>query len=165
VASITGTSITQGVNPDSARRAPLASGATVPVIVSYQIGNVVAGTIDTLFLKGRSVGNSARTSTAALIVIVVRPAISITKAVSPGGTPAPGTDLTFTSTVTNTGSASASNLAVVDSIPATVQYKVASTSATLPAGVTAAIEYSSDGGVTWTYVPVSAGCNAPAGFD
>ena len=33
------------------------------------------------------------------------------------------------------------------------------------AGVTAAIEYSSDGGVTWTYVPVSAGCNAPAGFD
>ena len=77
----------------------------------------------------------------------------------------PGTDLTFTSTVTNTGSASASSLAVVDSIPATVQYKVASASATLPAGVTAAIEYSSDGGVTWTYVPVSAGCSAPAGFD
>ena len=165
VVSITGTNITQGANPDSARRAALANSGTVTVTVSYQIGNVAAGTIDTLFLKGRSVGNSAKSSTATLIVTVVRPAISISKTVSPGGTPTPGTDLTFTSTVTNTGSASASSLAVVDSIPATVQYKVASTSATLPAGVTAAIEYSSDGGVTWTYVPVSAGCSAPAGFD
>ena len=165
VVSITGTNITQGANPDSARRAALANSGTVTVTVSYQIGNVAAGTIDTLFLKGRSVGNSAKSSTATLIVTVVRPVISISKTVSPGGTPTPGTDLTFTSTVTNTGSASASSLAVVDSIPATVQYKVASTLATLPAGVTAAIEYSSDGGVTWTYVPVSAGCSAPAGFD
>ncbi len=165
VVSITGTNITQGANPDSARRAPLASTGTVTVTVSYQIGNVAAGTVDTLFLRGRSVGNSAKSSTAALVVTVIRPVITISKAVSPNGAPTPGTDLTFTSTVTNTGSASASSLAVVDSIPATVQYKVASTSATLPAGVTAAIEYSSDGGVTWTYVPVSAGCSAPPGFD
>ena len=165
VVSITGASITQGANPDSARRAALANGGTVAVTVTYRVGNVAAGTIDTLKLKGRSVGNPAQSSTGVLIVTVIRPAISIAKAVNPAGTPPPGTDLTFTSTVANVGSASASNVAVVDSIPTSVQFKLATASATLPAGVTVAIEYSNDGGVTWTYTPVSAGCTAPAGFD
>ena len=165
VVSITGTTITQGANPDSARRGALASAGTVTVTVTYKIGNVANGTIDTLKLTGRSVGNPAKTSTARLVVTVIRPVISIGKGVSPGGTPVPGTNLTFTSTVTNIGGASAASLAVVDSIPTSVQYKLASASATLPGGVTVAIEYSSDAGVTWTYVPVSAGCSAPAGFD
>jgi uncharacterized repeat protein (TIGR01451 family) len=165
VVSITGTSITQGANPDSARRAALASAGTVTVTMTYKIGNVANGTIDTLKLMGRSVGNSVKTSTALLIVTVTRPVISIGKAVAPGGTPVPGTNLTFTSTVTNVGGASAASLAVVDSIPTSVQYKLASASATLPAGVTVAIEYSNDGGTTWTYVPVSTGCSAPVGFD
>src|SRR5205085_3532407 len=150
---------------DSARRAALANGATVAVTVTYRIGNVANGTIDTLALKGRSVGNAAKSSTAVLIVTVARPVIAISKSVNPSGTQLPGTNLTFTSTVTNVGSASAANLAVVDSLPTSVQYKLASTSATLPAGVSAAIEYSNDAGTTWTYVPVSAGCSAPAGFD
>jgi len=165
VVSITGTSITQGANPDSARRAALASAGTVTVTVTYRVGNVAAGTIDTLYLTGRSVGNPAKTSAGRLIVTVIRPAISITKGVAPGGTPLPGTNLTFTSTVTNVGSASASSLAVIDSIPTTVQYKLASASATLPIGLSATIEYSNDGGTTWTYVPVSTGCSAPVGFD
>jgi hypothetical protein len=46
-----------------------------------------------------------------------------------------------------------------------VQYKLASTSATLPAGVTVVIEYSNDGGTTWTYSPISTGCSAPIGYD
>jgi uncharacterized repeat protein (TIGR01451 family) len=165
VVSITGTSITQGANPDSARRAALANGGNVSITVSYRIGNVANGTIDTLFLTGRSVGNPAKTSVGALIVTVTRPVISIAKAVSPGGAPTPGTDLTFTSTVRNVGSASASSLAVVDSIPTSVQFKMASASAILPSGVTAAIEYSNDGGASWIYAPVSGGCAAPAGFD
>jgi uncharacterized repeat protein (TIGR01451 family) len=165
VVSITGTSITQGANPDSARRAALASAATVTVTVTYRVGNVAAGTIDTLMLTGRSVGNAVKTSVGNLIVTVIRPAITIAKAVSPSGTQPPATNLTFTSTVTNVGSASASSLAVVDSIPTTVQYKLASASATLPGGITATIEYSNDGGTTWTYVPISTGCSAPVGFD
>ncbi|HEY7237027.1 MAG TPA: hypothetical protein VH539_22895 [Gemmatimonadaceae bacterium] len=163
--SITGTGITQGANPDSARRAALANGASVTVTVNFQVGNVAAGTIDTLFLTGRSVGNPAKTSVAALIVTVIRPAITIGKVVNPGGTQLPGTDLTFTSAVTNVGTASAASLMVVDSIPTTVQFKLSSASAVLPAGVTAAIEYSNNGGATWTYVPVSGGCAATAGFD
>lgn len=165
VVSITGTAITQGAIADSARRGALASGGAVTVTVTYRIGSVANGTIDTLKLMGRSVGNSVKTSMAALVVTVIRPVISIAKAVSPGGTPVPGTNLTFTSTVTNVGGASAASVAVVDSIPTSVQYKLASAAATLPAGVTVLIDYSSDGGTTWAYTPISAGCSAPLGFD
>ena len=80
-------------------------------------------------LTGRAVDNPARTSTGVLIVTVIRPVLSIGKAVSPAGSPLPGTDLTFTSTLTNSGSASASSVAIVDSIPSWVQYKLATASA------------------------------------
>ena len=106
-----------------------------------------------------------KTSQDTFVVTVIRPVITIGKAVSPGGSPGPGTDLTFTSTLTNTGTASASSLAIVDSIPTFVQYKLASATATLPAGMTATIKYSNDGGLTWVYTPVSGACSAPAGFD
>jgi|GEM_PF-6819159 uncharacterized repeat protein (TIGR01451 family) len=165
VVSITGTSITQGANADSARRAALASAATVTVTVTYRVGNAAVGTVDTLQLKGRSVGNPVKTSAALFVVTVMRPVLTIGKAVAPLGSPLPGTNLTFTSTLTNAGTASASTVAIVDSIPSWVEYKVASSSTTLPAGVTAAIEYSNDGGVTWTYTPASGACSATAGFD
>lgn len=165
VVSITGTIITQGANPDSARRGALASLATVGVTVTYRVGNVPVGTKDTIFLTGRSLGNPVKTAQDTFVVTVIRPVITIGKAVSPGGSPGPGTDLTFTSTLTNAGTASASSLAIVDSIPTFVQYKLASATATLPAGMSATIKYSSDGGLTWTYTPVSGACSAPAGFD
>lgn len=165
VVSITGTSITQGANADSARRAALANAATVAVTVTYRIANVSVGTVDTLTLKGRSVGNPVKTSTAVFVVTVMKPVLSIAKAVSPAGSPLPGANITFTSTLTNSGTASASSVAIVDSIPSWVEYKVASSAATLPAGVTAAIEYSNDGGVTWTYAPASGACSATTGFD
>lgn len=165
VVSITGTSITQGANADSARRAALANAATVAVTVTYKIANVSVGTVDTLTLKGRSVGNPVKTSSAVFVVTVMKPVLSIAKAVSPAGSPLPGANITFTSTLTNSGTASASSVAIVDSIPSWVEYKVASSAATLPAGVTAAIEYSNDGGVTWTYAPASGACSATTGFD
>lgn len=165
VASITGTGITQGGVPDSARRSAVVAGGSSAVTVTYRVGNVAAGTMDTLKLRARSVADTFSSVTADLIVTVIRPSITVSKLVNPSGSSPPGTDLTFTSTVTNVGSASASSLALVDSIPTYVQFKVASASNTLPAGVTAATEYSSDGGVTWTYVPASGGCSAPAGYD
>jgi uncharacterized repeat protein (TIGR01451 family) len=165
VVSITGTGITQGANPDSARRAALASAATVTVTVTYKVANVAVGTVDTLSLKGRSVGNPVKTSTALFVVTVIKPVLTISKGVSPGGSPLPGANLTFTSTLTNAGTASASSVAIVDSIPTGVEYKVASSSTALPAGVSAAIEYSNDGGLTWLYTPASGACSATAGFD
>ena len=165
VVSITGTGVTQGANPDSARSGALASGGAVIVTVTYRVGNVAAGTIDTLKFTGRSLGNSVKTSTGVVVVTVVRPALGIAKSVSPGGNQLPGASITFTSTLTNSGSASASSVAVVDSIPNWVDFKTGSAAATLPAGVTATIQYSNDGGVTWGYSPVSGGCSAPASFD
>ena len=165
VVSITGTSITQGANPDSARRAALASAATVTVTVTYKVANAAVGTVDTLTLRGRSVGNPAKTSPGLFVVTVMKPVLGIAKSVSPGGSPLPGANITFTSTLTNSGTASASSVAIVDSIPSWVEYKVASSATTLPAGVSAAIEYSNDGGLTWTYVPASGACSATAGFD
>src|SRR5205085_4650579 len=100
-----------------------------------------------------------------VIVTVIKPVLTMAKAVSPLGSQLPGTDLTFTSTLTNIGSASASSVAIVDSIPSWVQFKVSTASATFPAGVTATPTYSNDGGATWLYAPVSGACSAPAGFD
>jgi uncharacterized repeat protein (TIGR01451 family) len=165
VAAISGTGITQGAAPDSARRSALGFGGSSAVTVSYRVGNVAAGTIDTLVLRARSVTDTFSSVTANLVVTVIRPSITVSKTVTPPGSSTPGTDLTFSSTVTNVGSASASNLALVDSIPAYVQFKVASASNALPAGLSAATEYSNDGGTTWTYVPASGGCSAPAGYD
>lgn len=165
VVSITGTGVTQGANPDSARRSAIGAGGSSAVTVTYRVGNVAAGTIDTLRLRARSVTDTFSSATANLIVTVIRPSITVSKSVSPSGNSPPGTDLTFTSTVANVGTASASNLALVDSIPTYVQFKVGTAANALPAGLTAATEYSSDGGVTWTYTPVSGACSAPAGFD
>lgn len=165
VVSIGGIGVSQGALPDSARRAAITSGSNVTVTVTYRIGNAAGGTIDTLKLMARSVGNPAKTSTGVLALTVIRPALAIGKAVSPTGAQPPGTDLTYTSTLTNTGSASASGVSVVDSIPTLLQFKVSSTSTTLPAGATVVTSYSNDGGLTWTYTPVSGACSATPGFD
>ncbi|HEY6208937.1 MAG TPA: hypothetical protein VIW28_07760, partial [Gemmatimonadales bacterium] len=59
----------------------------------------------------------------------------------------------------------AAGVALVDTLAPAVQFKVGSAVTTLPTGVTAVLSYSNDGGTTWTYVPVSAACSAPAGYD
>jgi large repetitive protein len=165
VVSISGTGVTQGALPDSARRATLTAGAASTVTVTYSVANVASGTTDTLFLKARSVGNTSQSYTARMELTVTRPVISVTKEVSPNGTQVIGTDLTYTATVVNVGTASAATLALIDSVPSALQYKLSSASTTLPAGVTVLVEYSNNAGSTWTYVPADQACGAPAGFD
>ena len=63
------------------------------------------------------------------------------------------------------GSADAGGVVIVDSLPAEVQFKVGSVVSNLPAGISVVVEYSDNGGSSWTYVPVSGGCSAPAGYD
>jgi len=160
--SITGTGVTQGPNPDSAR-VTLPAGGAVVATVTYSVGNVTAGSIDTLVFLARAAGSLASDS-AKLVVTVIRPSVTVVKAVNPGGTAPPGTDLTYTVTLTNTGTENAVNVVHVDSVPAQLGFKVGSVSTSLPGGVTGTVAYSSDG-TTWTYVPVSTGCSAPAGYD
>jgi uncharacterized repeat protein (TIGR01451 family) len=169
LASKTGTAVTidsvNGVAGDSARITNLGSGASQNVAVVYTIGNVAAGTEDTVRLVARNVAAPAVSDAGSADLQVVRPNIAIAKAVSPPGAPLPGADLTYSITVTNSGSENAVSVVHVDSLPAQVGFKPGSVVTTLPPAVSATVAYSNDGAASWTYVPVSAACGAPAGYD
>ncbi len=165
VVSITGPGVTQGADPDSARLASLGSGLTASVTVTYAVASVAAGTTDTLVLTARSVADPAKIDDARLVLVVVRPNLTVGKAVDPSGTVLPGTDLTYTVTVTNTGSDDAVNMVAVDSLAVELEFKPGSILTNLPPGVTLTVEYSDDGGATWAYTPASLGCGAPTDYD
>src|SRR5439155_23827077 len=93
--SITGSGVTQGANPDSARLANLGSTNSTAVTVRYAVGNMAAGTTDTLIFRGRSLGDTTETDSGRVTVTVVRPSLTLARSVSPVGTEAPGTDLTY----------------------------------------------------------------------
>ncbi|MCH7933169.1 MAG: DUF11 domain-containing protein, partial [Gemmatimonadetes bacterium] len=163
VVSITGTGVTQGGNPDSARVSGLAAAGTAVVTVTYSVASVAAGTTDTLFFSARSVADPPTIDDGRLEVTVVRPNLTVNKAVNPGGTQLPGADLTYTVTITNDGSADAAGVVVSDSLAVELDFKVGTVVTSLP--VTATVEYSNDAGSSWTYVPISAGCGAPTNYD
>jgi hypothetical protein len=163
--SITGTNVTQGANPDSARLAGLAASASVAVTVTYSVGNVAIGAVDTLNFKARSTGDATKSSTGKMALTVIRPSMTTTHVVNPTGTQIPGTQLTYTTTITNIGTTTASTVIVADSVSANLQFKLGSVVTNMPVGIMVALEYSNDAGATWTYTPVTGGCSAPAGFD
>ena len=68
----------------------------------------------------------------------------------------PGATVGYQVLVTNNGTVTATNVEVIDSIPANSAFLVGSTTTVPVAGAT--VTYSNDGGTTWTYTPV-AGAN------
>jgi uncharacterized repeat protein (TIGR01451 family) len=64
----------------------------------------------------------------------------------------PGATVDYSIVVDNNGSVTATNVVIVDAVPGSTAFLVGSTSST-PGGAT--IEYSDDGGATWTYVPAA----------
>jgi hypothetical protein len=165
VVSISGPAVTQGANPDSARLTNLTASGSAVVTVTYSAGLAPVGTIDTLSFVARSVTSPAQSDDGLLIFTVIRPNITISKVVNPNGTQAPGTDLTYTSTLTNAGTEEAVGVASVSSIAPETQFKVGSVTTSFPAGIVVAVEFSDDDGSTWTYAPTDQGCGAPAGYD
>lgn len=154
-----------GVAGDSAQISDLGVGAPQSVDVVYSMGDVAAGSTDTLTLRARSLTDPTIYDDGFADLTVVRPDVALAKSVSPTGTSAPGTELTYTLTFTNIGSESAVSVEQIDSLPAEVEFQVGSVAATLPSGVGVTVAYSDDGGTSWTYSPVSGGCGAPAGYD
>ena len=142
----------------------LAAGGSDSAFAWFSVTNVPPA-LDSLYLRGRSVTNGGINNTGWVFVRLVKPALSTSKSVNPSGTQLPGTELTYTMTFTNGGTADAANVTIVDSLATQVQFKVGSVVSNLPAGVTAVVEYSNDGGASWTYTPVSGGCSAPVNFD
>lgn len=162
--SITGPGVTRGALPDSARLSGLAAGASAGVSAWYRVGNVAAGLLDSLVLRARSVPVSAVGDSGWSHVRTVRPALMTVKSVAPAGPQVPGAELTYSMVVANGGSEAATAVVLVDSLPAEVAFKLASVVTIVPAGGTALVEYSTDGS-SWGYVPTTAGCGAPAGYD
>ena len=153
------------VSGDSARSNNLQPDSSQNISVVYSVGGVAAGTVDTLRLRARAVSDTTIDDTGFADLTVIRPNLTFAKAVSPSGTQVPDTDLTYTLTITNGGSDDAVSVAFVDSLAAEVEFKVGSVVNNLPPGITVTVEYSNDGGSSWTYTPVSGGCGAPVNYD
>ncbi len=96
------------------------------------------------------------------------PNVTLSKSVTPT-TPAlivPGVDLGYTISFTNGGTGPASNLVMLDPIPANTDFKVGSVANSLgTTGLIVAVAYSNNGGGTYAYTPVSGGGGAPSGYD
>lgn len=165
VISVTGPGITQGANPDSARITGVPPGGNVTATVTYSIAMASIGAVDTLFISARSTASPSEVDSGRLELTVARPALTIGKSVTPTGIQTPGTDLTYTIEVTNFGTEDAVSIVSVDSLPAEVEFQVGSVSNTLPTGVTVLVDYSDDGGSTWSYTPASGACGGSAGHD
>src|SRR2546425_933880 len=147
------------------------SGTTF-TLINNDGGDAVIGTFaglpegSTVVLSGQSLQISYVGGTGNDVVLVVAaPNLTVNNAVAPSASPPPGTDLTYTVTVTNNGTGNATSVVVVDTLAATLQFKVGSVVNTLPTGVSVLVAYSSDGGATWTYVPASGACSAPTNYD
>ncbi|UCC81740.1 MAG: DUF2341 domain-containing protein [Gemmatimonadota bacterium] len=166
VDSITGPNVSGGSPGDSARTGAIAASAEDSAFVWFTISVGTAGALDSLYLMGRSVGDPSATDSGWVFVELLQPDLVTSKVANPNGTQPPGTDLTYTLTITNNGTADGVNVVTVDSLAAEVYFQVGSVVTTLPGGMTDSIEYydgcGSDG---WSYTPVSGGGGAPAGYD
>ena len=163
VDSIIGPNVTGGATADSARITGVPASGVDSAFVWYSVANVAAGTLDSLYLNARSISDTGVSDPGWAFIEVVKPNFTTAKAVSPNGTQLPGTDLTYTVTITNDGSADAAGVVVSDSLAVELDFNVGSVVTSLP--VTATVEYSNDAGGSWTYVPISAGCGAPTNYD
>jgi uncharacterized repeat protein (TIGR01451 family) len=101
------------------------------------------------------------------VTVIVAGNLQLAKSVLPPGNQLPGTDLSYTLDYQNIGTDALTAIVIYDAIPNWTWFQVGSvTTGTPPASITAVtVEYSNDNGGTWTYVPVSGGGGAPAGFD
>ena len=144
--------------------APGAS-ANITARLTVPVGTAV-GTVEVGVLTATGQVTLA-TDNATDVTNIVAGNLVLTKSVNPVGDQTPGTDLTYTVDYQNLGSASLTTIAIYDALPAWTQFQVGSaTTGTAPASITGiAVEYSDDGGATWTYAPASGGGGAPAGYD
>ena len=138
-------------------------------------GNIIASTSITMTTSASTTGRLFAIGAAvtmdtnnvnALPASIPPPNITLTASVSPTGIVQPGTDLVYTISFSNNGTGSVSVFVITDPIPTHTDFKVGSVTTSLgTTGLTPTLAYSNDGGVTWTYTPLSAAGGAPAGYD
>lgn len=141
----------------------LSLSATGTLSNTARIITPASGVSDPTDLSRTGAGNNSATDSDTINAV---PNVALAKSVSPSGSQAPGTDLVYTITFTNTGGLAAQTLVVKDPIPASTDFKVGSVTSSLgTTGLTVVVAYSNNGGTTWTYVPASGGGGAAAGYD
>jgi len=153
-----------GSRPDSARTASLAAGSTLAVSVWYRVGEVALGATSPVELRATDVAAPAATDRATTTVTVARPRLGLTRTAAVAGDTVPGSLITYEMRVTNSGSEGAELVVLSDSIPVELDFQVGSTAETLPAGLSATVEFATSAGA-WGYTPTSGGCGADPGFD
>lgn len=161
--SLTGPGITTRVRPDSVRLS-LEARTSVEYTVWYTVPQGDTA-VNVNYLRARAASDTTLRSEGWAEMRRVFPTLSLAKSVAPVGVLAPGTDLTYTLSFSNVGEYSAEGVKVEDAVPSQVFFKLGSTAQALPSGIAASVEYSSDGGTSWSYPPVSGGCGAPTGYD
>lgn len=126
VTGMAGTGVTQGGNPDSAQVTGLGPGSFVDVTVTFDVAELAAGTVDSLFFQALSVAQPATEDEGGYIVTLIRPAITISKqawnlarSAQISGDVLPGDTIWYRVEVTNGGTAAASNVSVSDALPTT----------------------------------------------
>jgi uncharacterized repeat protein (TIGR01451 family) len=125
----------------SSSTATIASAGTSSITVVYTVANIAAGSTDKLTLTATSQANPATNDAGDVTVRVVKAALSITKVAYRDNQTTvinnttdrvlPGEYIQYKITVTNTGLASASTVALSDALPAEVTWQ--STAADIPA--------------------------------
>ncbi len=104
-------------------------GTLVQNEVVYIIGKatIPAGESDgytsNMVMTATSVGDETISDSGTLTVTVTAPVLSLSKTVSPTGNQPPGTTLTYTCTVTNSGSGVATIVVISDDVPANTTYE------------------------------------------
>jgi uncharacterized repeat protein (TIGR01451 family) len=147
---------------------PLVSGAstTWTLLVTPVLGTATGGSAFTVDVTARSGGSPLLADQVRTITTCFSPNLSMTKTADVGSV-LPGQDVNYTVVASSAGGLSpATGIVVVDSIPDYAGFRIGS--ASFNAGtstLTSAIAYSSDGGATWSYLPGSGSCTAPAGYD
>ena len=140
-------------------------GAAFTTNTTYETGSFAAS------VGGANYDGTATGTIAENVIISSVPTISLVKSCTVPATcetanQPPGTNLTYKIVFTNTGGIAAQKLLISDPIPISTDYQVSPGAAvTTSAGLTFVIEYSSNGGTTWTYVPTSGAGGAPANYD
>jgi len=142
---------------------PLGGRTTTVYTVWYR---VLAGdtAVNTQFLRARAVSDTLLRDDGYAEVRRVRPVLTLSKTVSPTGTLASGTDLTYTLKIANVGEYAARAVTVTDSVPTQVMFKVGSVSQTLPSGLTAAVAYRDSTGAAIT-PGGNVACMVAGGYD
>jgi trimeric autotransporter adhesin len=101
----------------------LAQSAVLHVIVR---ATVPAGeedaAVNAMTLTATSVGNGSESDNGVYTVTVTAPVLALTKTVSPTGSQPPGTELTYTVSISNSGTGAATTVVITDAVPTNTTY-------------------------------------------